>query len=140
MELSLLDPATGVPQKQWSATWNNEPNPRWGEKFDFVNVSATSILTINVWDKKGMMEAAFAALKGLTLKRVMTEKIGSLRLRVDEVARNRRIKDEWALQETQKGDITLALEWFPVEVDGVEGTEGAEAEAPKPAAVGLSGL
>ena len=140
VELSLLDPAIGVPQKQWSATWNNEPNPRWGEKFDFVNVSATSILTINVWDKKGLMEAAFAALKGLTLKRVMTEKIGSLRLRVEEVARNRRIKDEWALQETQKGDITLAMEWFPVEVDGPGGGEGMEAVKPAAAAAGLAGL
>jgi len=140
VELSLLDPATGVPQKQWSATWNNEPNPRWGEKFDFVNVSATSILTVNVWDKKGIMEAAFAALKGLTLKRVMTEKIGSLRLRVDEVARNRRIKDEWALQETQKGDITLAMEWFPVEVDGAGAAGGEAAAKPAVAAAGLAGL
>ena len=50
----------------------------------------------------------------------MTEKIGVLRLRVDEIARNRRIKDEWALQETQKGDITFQREWWPVALDSDE--------------------
>jgi len=57
VELSLFDPATAEVKKQWSATWNNEPNPKWGEKFDFVNISATSLLTVTVWDKKGMLES-----------------------------------------------------------------------------------
>jgi hypothetical protein len=67
VELSLFDPATAEVKKQWSATWNNEPNPKWGEKFDFVNISATSLLTVTVWDKKGMLESVrclFFFLKG----------------------------------------------------------------------------
>ena len=198
VELSLFDPATAEVKKQWSATWNNEPNPKWGEKFDFVNISATSLLTVTVWDKKGMLESVrkkrerssgggvfskyrerrkrekkkwsffslflfpnpfpqpkqqqkqqvTTAVKNFSVKRSMTEKIGVLRLRVDEIARNRRIKDEWALQETQKGDITLQLEWWPVALDdneaaaaGEEGKKAAAVAAPATAsAAGLAGL
>lgn len=71
----------------------------------------------------------------------MTEKIGVLRLRVDEIARNRRIKDEWALQETQKGDITLQLEWFPVALDDDDfKATGSKAAAPAAAATSAAGL
>lgn len=28
--------------------------------------------------------------------------------------RNERIKDSWALQQTQKGDIQLTMDWIPV--------------------------
>jgi hypothetical protein len=73
----------------------------------------------------------------------MTEKIGVLRLRVDEIARNRRIKDEWALQETQKGDITLQLEWWPVALDDDDTAAAADAAkkaAPATSAAGLAGL
>ena len=71
----------------------------------------------------------------------MTEKIGVLRLRVDEIARNRRIKDEWALQETQKGDITLQLEWWPVALDDdAKGSVGKKLAAPAVSAAGLAGL
>lgn len=197
VELSLFDPATAEVKKQWSATWNNEPNPKWGEKFDFVNISATSLLTVTVWDKKGMLESVrkereefwrrsffkiqrakkergkkwsffslflfpnpfpqpkqqqkqqvTTAVKNFSVKRSMTEKIGVLRLRVDEIARNRRIKDEWALQETQKGDITLQLEWWPVALDdneaaaaGEGGKKAAAVAAPATAsAAGLAGL
>lgn len=143
VELSLFDPATAEVKKQWSATWNNEPNPKWGEKFDFVNISATSLLTVTVWDKKGMLESVVTAVKGFSVKRSMTEKIGVLRLRVDEIARNRRIKDEWALQETQKGDITLQLEWWPVALDDDDTAAAADAAkkaAPVTSAAGLAGL
>ena len=73
----------------------------------------------------------------------MNEKIGVLRLRVDEIARNRRIKDEWALQETQKGDITLQLEWWPVALDDDDGAAagaGKKVAAPATSAAGLAGL
>lgn len=145
VELSLFDPATGGSKKQTSATWNNEPNPKWGEKFDFVNISATSVLTVTVWDKKGMLESVVNAVKSLSTARAMNEKIGVVRLRVDEIARNRRIKDEWALQETQKGDITLQLEWFPVALDDGAAASGSGAAsgkkaAPAAVAAALAGL
>jgi hypothetical protein len=37
------------------------------------------------------------------------QKIGSVRLPVAEVVRNGKIRDTWALQDTQKGDIALSL-------------------------------
>lgn len=42
------------------------------------------------------------------------ECIGTLRIKVRDVVRNERIKDVWALQETQKGEAHLALEWRPI--------------------------
>ena len=85
--------------------------------------------------------------KALSTTRAMNEKIGVLRLRVDEIARNRRIKDEWALQETQKGDITLQLEWWPVALDDDDAAAAAGKKAAATAAAagaasaaGLAGL
>lgn len=34
-----------------------------------------------------------------------------------EVVRNGKIRDSWALQDTQKGDVTLALTWTSVQLD-----------------------
>lgn len=48
MELTLNDPATKRVETQLSSTFENEPNPKWGEKFDFVNISPMSILTLKV--------------------------------------------------------------------------------------------
>lgn len=79
-------------------------------------------------------------MKGFSVKRSMTEKIGVLRLRVDEIARNRRIKDEWALQETQKGDITLQLEWWPVALDDSDAAAAPKAAPAATSAAGLAGL
>jgi hypothetical protein len=40
-------------------------------------------------------------------------KLGYVRLHVDEVARNKKVKDTWALRETQKGDIEMTLQVAP---------------------------
>ena len=48
----------------------------------------------------------------------MDECIGTLRLKVKDVVHNERIRDSWALQETQKGDIQMTLDWNPIELDG----------------------
>ena len=45
VELLLFDPATKETKKQRTSNLQNEPNPKWGEKFDFPMVSAPSILT-----------------------------------------------------------------------------------------------
>ncbi|KAK9825678.1 hypothetical protein WJX81_002318 [Elliptochloris bilobata] len=116
VELALYDPATNSHDVLWSSHMVNEPNPKWGEKFDFTMISATSRLNITVWDKLNFFEGRFS-LKGLTGHKETKQKIGTLRLPVEEIVRNAKIRDSWALQETQKGDITLALEWMPVELD-----------------------
>lgn len=45
VELLLFDPATKESKRQETSHLQNEPNPKWGEKFDFPMVSAPSILT-----------------------------------------------------------------------------------------------
>ena len=65
MELALFDPATNSTDVLWSSHMVNEPNPKWGEKFDFTMISATSRLNITVWDKLNFFEGRFS-LKGLT--------------------------------------------------------------------------
>jgi len=65
VELALFDPATNSTDVLWSSHMVNEANPKWGEKFDFAMVSATSRLTLTVWDKLNFFEGRFS-LKGLT--------------------------------------------------------------------------
>ncbi len=51
-------------------------------------------------------------------KKPMKERpIGHINLDLIEVVRNRRIRDTWALQDTQKGEVELVLEWTPVELN-----------------------
>lgn len=45
VEVMLFDPANRETRRQETSHLVNEPNPKWGEKFDFVMVSAPSILT-----------------------------------------------------------------------------------------------
>jgi hypothetical protein len=45
VEVSLFDPATKEIRRQETSHLANEPNPKWGEQFDFAMVSAPSILT-----------------------------------------------------------------------------------------------
>jgi hypothetical protein len=44
-------------------------------------------------------------------RREPTENIGSVRIAVEEVARNKQLKDVYPLQDVQSGDLTLRLEW-----------------------------
>ena len=52
------------------------------------------------------------------VSRVRTQKhdteLGSLRLNVEEIARNKTMKDVWPLQQANKGDIELTLTFQPV--------------------------
>ena len=63
--LSLYDPARKDTERQETSKLVNEPDPKWGEKFDFIMASATSILTVDVWDSLGWLEGRLS-LKGLT--------------------------------------------------------------------------
>ena len=65
VELALYDPATNNTDVLSSTQMVNEPNPKWGEKFDFTMISATSRLNITVWDKLNFFEGRFS-LKGIT--------------------------------------------------------------------------
>ena len=68
VELVIQDPTREheEDQRQISTCVPNEPSPRWGDKFDFIDVSPSSSLLVTVWDKKGTLESfmSFKALKG----------------------------------------------------------------------------
>ena len=65
VELELHDPDKDDVELQRSSVIMNEDNPRWGEKFDFVMVSATSALDLNVYDKQGFFDNLLS-VKALT--------------------------------------------------------------------------
>ena len=55
VEFTMQDPTReGEPdQLQLSTCIPNEPNPRWGDKFDFIDVSPTSTLVVQVLHARG---------------------------------------------------------------------------------------
>lgn len=55
-----LAPPHRPSETQKTSVKMNDGTPRWLETFDFVMVSAGSILTINVLDKVGVMDAALS--------------------------------------------------------------------------------
>ena len=65
VELELHDPEKADVESQRSSVIMNEDNPRWGEKFDFVMVSATSALDLTVYDKQGFFDNLLS-VKALT--------------------------------------------------------------------------
>ncbi|KAK9787262.1 hypothetical protein WJX73_001203 [Symbiochloris irregularis] len=112
----LQDPTKEKEDRHVSRVIPNEPNPRWGDKFDFVLVDSSSVLHLNVYDKKGGLESLLS-LKTLTGHREKEEHIGELRIKVQDVVRNERLRDTWALQGVQRGDIDLMLDWTAVVLD-----------------------
>ena len=57
VSLSLFDATTGGTEKYTTTTQMNDASPRWSEKFDFIDVPATSKLTATVYDRSSMMES-----------------------------------------------------------------------------------
>lgn len=54
---SLFDRVTNKVEEQKSSYALNDNNPRWGDKFDFVNINANSTLTVTVVEKPSIMES-----------------------------------------------------------------------------------
>lgn len=52
-------------------------------------------------------------------KRPDKVKLGTLRIDVSDVVRNKKLSDTWPLQETETGELQLKLEWMALEVDEV---------------------
>ena len=65
VELELHDPDKADVELQRTSVIMNEESPRWGEKFDFVMVSATSTLDLTVYDKQGFFDNLLS-VKALT--------------------------------------------------------------------------
>ncbi|KAG2431308.1 hypothetical protein HYH02_013439 [Chlamydomonas schloesseri] len=97
-------------EEQTSSVILNETSPRWGDKFDFVLIPSNSELHIQVFNKQGML----GNLVGSLFSRKKEDKdpiLGKVLIRVEDVARNGRIKETWSLQDAERGYIELNLIW-----------------------------
>lgn len=108
VRLSLFDPERGATEAFRTSVQVNDATPRWNEKFDFIDIPASSYLTATVFDKASLLSSR-KLLKPWELK--PDKKLGYVRIAVDEIARNKNLKDEFPLLEAEKGDITLSMHW-----------------------------
>lgn len=116
VELVLVDcDKLRCDERKWSRTMYNDKSPRWGDKFDFVMVSAGSVLNINVWDKTSPWEMV-ASLK-LSKSRFQDKPMGRVTIPVADVVRNGHLRDTWALQDAKSGTLEMKLEWQDCFVD-----------------------
>jgi len=102
-------------ERHLSRTVNNDSSPRWADKFDFVMVSAGSMLTVNVWDHTSPLEM-LTSLK-LSKERFKDQLLGKVQIPVMDVVRNGMLKDHWPLQQAESGTIEMKLEWSNCYVD-----------------------
>eukprot|EP00803_Ostreobium_quekettii_P010414 evm.model.scf_2737EXC.1 EVM.evm.TU.scf_2737EXC.1 scf_2737EXC:263-9582(+) len=114
VHFSLHDKVTHKVAERRSTVVPNDSSPRWGDKFDFVMINAHSDLVITVIDKAGLLESV-VSLKIAKKAEDKNKAIGKVLIPVKDVVRNGRLKDVWALQEVQQGEIALTLTWTSVE-------------------------
>lgn len=110
-----MDPSKDRPTTQKSTQVVNDSSPRWGTKFDFVDITAGSTLFCQVYDKPGVLEGMSSNLKSVVGIKKSDKLLGLVRVPVMDVVRNTRLKDDFALQQAQQGVLDLKLEWQPVE-------------------------
>lgn len=109
VHFSLVDRVANSTAERKSTVVPNDNSPRWGDKFDFVMINAHSTLVVTVNDKPGFLGSMFG-------KSAKDNSVGKVQISVRDVVRNGRLKDVWALQEVQQGEIALTLTWTPVEM------------------------
>ncbi|CAD7700524.1 unnamed protein product [Ostreobium quekettii] len=114
VHFSLHDKVTHKVTDQRSTIVPNDSSPRWGDKFDFVMINAHSDLVITVIEQTGFLESV-VSLKIAKKAEEKNKAIGKVLIPVKDVVRNGRLKDVWALQEVQQGEIALTLTWTSVE-------------------------
>lgn len=108
VRLTLFDPERGGTESFRTTVQVNDATPRWNEKFDFIDIPASSYLTATIYDKASMLQSR-KLLKPWQQKD--DKKLGYVRIAIDEVARNKDLKDEWPLLDADKGDLILSLHW-----------------------------
>lgn len=119
VEITLYDKLQGRSETVRSSVKLNECNPRWDMKFDFVDVSAASRVTIVVFDKgasgmlPGLVSSAVSAVVGL-VKKSAPRKLGWIELRLADVAKNGIVKDRFNLRDAVKGEVELKFEWHTI--------------------------
>ena len=95
----------------------NEASPKFNFKTDFVNISASSVLTLTVFAQQGTM-AALSSLKLPFLQKAKPKSLGKVRIPLEDVTREGRVVGIYALQEAQTGEMHLNLEWSAVDLAG----------------------
>lgn len=114
VEVKLTDPDSPEgPDVRRTDVVLNEASPRFRDKFDFVYVSATSMLTLSVFEKTGALDVKNI----IKLGRKEDELLGKVRVAVKDVVKPGRLKDAFPLQEAEQGDMHLTLTWQGVERD-----------------------
>lgn len=114
VELRLNDPDNpDGPDVRRSSTVLNERSPRYRFKSDFVYVSATSTLTLSVYDHPDKLELSNIVRLGTKSDELM----GKVRIHVRDVAKAGRVKDQFPLADADQGDMHLQLTWTGVEKD-----------------------
>uniref|UniRef100_A0A7S0S0C1 C2 domain-containing protein n=1 Tax=Chlamydomonas leiostraca TaxID=1034604 RepID=A0A7S0S0C1_9CHLO len=103
-------------QVQYSKMVFSENSPRWGDKFDFVMVTAGSVLHLTVLDKESLTSSVLSKVNIFkksdgTSQEDKGKVLGKLQIPVKDVARNGSLKDIWTLADTERGQIELALTW-----------------------------
>ena len=74
------------------------------DKHMFYNVFPEQMLSIRVWDTSTRSVACMGSMSGF-------KKIGSLLLPVDRIRDQGVLKQEWLLEETKQGAVSMKLTW-----------------------------
>ncbi|GAX84222.1 hypothetical protein CEUSTIGMA_g11645.t1 [Chlamydomonas eustigma] len=110
-------------QLQKSTVVFSQASPRWGQKFDFVMVTAGSTLYLNVYKKSSLTSNVLGTINLFSHKKKEEDKdksLGKLQVPVKDVVRNGYLKDIWTLQDAEKGQIELALSWQTCYISDME--------------------
>ncbi|GAB4813356.1 hypothetical protein N2152v2_000402 [Parachlorella kessleri] len=111
--LVSLDDAESQERHQFqSPVVVGECSPRFEFKNDFVNVSAKSVVRCEVYTMPASVTGRVSRLLMVKEKPAL---VGYVRVEVGEVAKEGRIKDVFALQEAEAGEMYLTLEWNAIE-------------------------
>ena len=113
VELKITDPEQTLPDIRRTEVVYNETSPKFRLKFDFVYISATSMLTATVYDRPKLLDMS-SILKPFGKEDIP---LGKVRIPIKDVVKAGRVKDAFPLQEAEQGDIHLTLEWTSVERD-----------------------
>ncbi|GFH08654.1 C2 domain-containing protein, partial [Haematococcus lacustris] len=101
-------------QVQKSQLVYSQSSPRWGDKFDFVMVTAGSSLHLTVFDKASLASSLMSSVNVFSKKKKEEESdlvLGKLQIPVRDVVRNGQLQDTFTLQDAERGQIQLGLTW-----------------------------
>lgn len=94
----------------------NEASPRFNFKTDFVNISAASVLIATVYSQPGLFDA-LTSLKVPFLQQASPPMLGKVRVPLNNVVTEGRVKDVYPLQDAETGEMHLTLEWTAIDID-----------------------